>query len=377
MSVTTVARLSALLLATSFGLSAAIAADMPQTAAKPTTPPAAKPAASAAKPTAPPVVKLPAHIVARVGNRDITRDEVLAFVDMTNGGQYVDQLINNALLQQEAKRLGVKVSKAELTARVQSLKDQIVQNQMAGGTPMTFKEIAARDGFSEELIRWSAYTDLLRRKTYSKSIENKVGTLDNQRKIAHILFATIPTNVVPGQPLKEPTAEEEKKKSEEAKARIETLLSQLKEGKVTWEEAARQSDDRSNSQQGGTLGYVQKRQLDPAFEAAAWAIEKAGDIIGPVKSNFGWHLIKLEQKGSEASGVEKAAYKQQQIDQQLNNSQYMAVWLRELREKSKVIRNPAPRLVPGARSPASLIEQPVTVKPTAAARPANVKPASR
>lgn len=339
------------------GAAAATTAAPPTPAAKP----APKPPVTAkqpAPPALPPVVKLPANVVARVGGQNITRDELLAFVDMTHGGQYVEQLVNNALLKQEAKRLGVTVTKEELDARIRTLKDQIVQNQFNNGrTPMTFQQIAEREGFSNDLLRWSAYTEILRRKTLEKSLASQIPTMEDQRKLAHILFATLPgNNAQIGQPgaVQQPSAADQAKKDADAKKRLEALLADLKAGKITWEEAARQSDDKANSDKGGALGFVARPQLDGDFVKAAWAIPKSGDIAGPIKTPFGYHLIKLEQKGSEATAAEKAAYRKQMVDQQMNNPEVLASWLRDLRSKSKVERNPSPVLVPGAKSPASV-----------------------
>jgi parvulin-like peptidyl-prolyl isomerase len=52
------------------------------------------------------------------------------------------------------------------------------------------------------------------------------------------------------------------------------------------------STDRASARNGGDLGEVPAAQLDPAFVEAALAL-RPGEISGPVRTRFGWHLIRL------------------------------------------------------------------------------------
>ena len=46
---------------------------------------------------------------------------------------------------------------------------------------------------------------------------------------------------------------------------------------------------------GGSLGMMAKGSFDPVFEDALWALEKPGDVSAPVRSEFGYHLIRLNE----------------------------------------------------------------------------------
>ncbi|MEN9896152.1 MAG: hypothetical protein RIR97_2004, partial [Pseudomonadota bacterium] len=63
--------------------------------------------------------------------------------------------------------------------------------------------------------------------------------------------------------------------------------------------AKEKSTDPSKSE-GGDLGYFKKGQMVPEFEAAAFALEKGQYTKTPVKSQFGFHVIKLEDKRTAA-----------------------------------------------------------------------------
>ena len=59
--------------------------------------------------------------------------------------------------------------------------------------------------------------------------------------------------------------------------------------------ARERSKDPSAKENGGDLGWFGKRDMVPAFADAAFEAEK-DTIVGPVKSNFGWHVIHVQDK---------------------------------------------------------------------------------
>jgi peptidyl-prolyl cis-trans isomerase C len=54
------------------------------------------------------------------------------------------------------------------------------------------------------------------------------------------------------------------------------------------------SDDPSAQRNGGHIDYFDKKQMDPAFSDAAFALKNVGDLSEPVLSSFGYHLIRLD-----------------------------------------------------------------------------------
>lgn len=69
-------------------------------------------------------------------------------------------------------------------------------------------------------------------------------------------------------------------------------------GGADWNELCEKySEDQRTKNSGGTLPFIGLRQInDEAFETAAFNLQNPGDITDPVKSRFGWHIIKLEEK---------------------------------------------------------------------------------
>lgn len=78
-----------------------------------------------------------------------------------------------------------------------------------------------------------------------------------------------------------------KAKKEVAKIRKDILA-----GKVSFEDAAKRDSDCPSKSRGGDLGFFTEGQMVPEFEKAAFAT-KIGDISDPVKTQFGYHIIKV------------------------------------------------------------------------------------
>jgi peptidyl-prolyl cis-trans isomerase D len=114
---------------------------------------------------------------------------------------------------------------------------------------------------------------------YQKEIAN----LAEQRRAAHILIEV-----------------NDKMNDAQAKAKIEEIQQRLAKGEDFAALAKEFSQDPGSAAKGGDLGYAGKGVYDPAFEESLYALNK-DQVSAPVRSEFGWHLIKL--LGVEAPSV--------------------------------------------------------------------------
>lgn len=84
-----------------------------------------------------------------------------------------------------------------------------------------------------------------------------------------------------------------------AKKKAEDLYNKAKAGEDFAKLATENSQDPSSAVNGGDLGFFGKGKMVPEFEKAAFDA-KAGDIVGPVKTVYGYHIIKVvEKKGDQ------------------------------------------------------------------------------
>lgn len=105
-------------------------------------------------------------------------------------------------------------------------------------------------------------------------------TQDEQRQAAHILIAV------------KPDASASDKAA--AKKKAEDILAQAKANPAKFAELAKQySQDPGSAAQGGDLGSNPRGTMVKAFDDAVFSA-KAGDIVGPVETDFGYHVIKID-----------------------------------------------------------------------------------
>lgn len=127
---------------------------------------------------------------------------------------------------------------------------------------------------------------------YYEAHQSELGAPE-ERQAAHILIS-----VAAGMPQAEQDA---------AKAKAEQLLQQVKQNPGKFAELARQnSQDPGSAANGGDLGFFRRGMMVKPFEDATFALNQ-GEVSGLVKSDFGYHIIKLlAVKASKAAPFEVA-----------------------------------------------------------------------
>ncbi|WGI22022.1 peptidylprolyl isomerase [Amylibacter sp. IMCC11727] len=193
-------------------------------------------------------------VVATVNGKDITVGHVIALVDRLpqNVQQLPDDQLFNGVVDQliQQSLLTADTSEESLAVRL------AVENEV--------RALLASKALDK--VEAAAVTDEAVEKTYQDEFGNAKG--DVEYNAAHILVET----------------------EDEAKALIETL----NEG-TDFAELAKEKSTGPSGPNGGDLGWFGLGRMVPEFEQAVVAMN-VGDVSAPVQTEFGWHVIKLNEK---------------------------------------------------------------------------------
>lgn len=199
-------------------------------------------------------------VVAKVDGKDITRVDVFRFIKMmpANVQQLppqavyplaLEQVVNTRLVQNKAEDSGLE-SDPEVQQQLSMAKQQIIRSVYV--QRQLDKEISEGDLKAK-------YNDSIGKQTAIQEV-----------KAAHILV--------------------------DSEAKAKDIIAKLGDGGNFAKLAAENSGDPGNKDKGGDLGWFAKADMVPEFADAAFKLGKGDVSKAPVKTQFGWHVIKLEDK---------------------------------------------------------------------------------
>ncbi|HEY9854564.1 MAG TPA: peptidylprolyl isomerase [Stenomitos sp.] len=200
----------------------------------------------------------------------------------------IQQLTERELLLQQAEKLGLKATQAEIDAKIAEVKKQFPDDATFKKTLKDFgiSEADLKDqvtkGVTIEKLQKEATKDLTVTDQQIKEFyaKNKAQfTHTEEVNASHILIKF------------DEQAKDKAKDEARALAKIKEIQAKLKAGGDFAELAKANSEDPGSKDSGGNLGFFGKGRMVPEFEKAAFAL-KEGQVSEPVKTNFGYHLIK-------------------------------------------------------------------------------------
>jgi peptidyl-prolyl cis-trans isomerase C len=202
--------------------------------------------------------------------------------------QVMPQVVGIEIAKTYAQEQGITVSDKEVDRELENIKKQVGEQARASGQDLknqeAFDQALEQNQISEQQLRQDIRESLPVRQVQEKIAgdaepsqeevqkfydDNRATfTQPAQRCMRHILFT-----------------KDQKEKAEEVK-------DQLQDGGDFAKLADKNSQDPGSAEKGGDLGCLGKGETVPPFEKAAFAAEQ-NEVVGPVETEFGFHLIEV------------------------------------------------------------------------------------
>jgi peptidyl-prolyl cis-trans isomerase C len=290
----------------------------------------------------------PSDVMAKVNGVTITRGEVDRAVKVMLAqskipqpvpadimkkaeGAALNQLVSSEVLYQAGSKLEIK----DLDKQVD---EQIAKGKARFPSPAEYDKAVKEAGFTDSELKTLMRKEIVINNLLEKNVADKVKVGDDEVKkfyednkdkfkteesvrASHILIG-----------VDEKASDEDKKK---AKEKAEAIRKQLLAG-ADFATLAKKDSTCPSAKQGCDLGFFTKEQMVPEFANAAFAL-KPGEISDVVKTKFGYHIIKLQEKKpagivpfDEAKGKISEYLKSQKIQKGVNE------YLEKLRKDAKI-----------------------------------------
>jgi parvulin-like peptidyl-prolyl isomerase len=247
--------------------------------------------------------------------------------------QIMPQLVGIEIAKAYAQEQGITVSDAEVDRELEKIKEQVGEQARASGQDLSnqeaYEQALKQNNITEEQLREDIRENLPIQEVQKRVAgdaqpseeevqkfydENKAAQFTNpaQRCMRHILF------------------------NKDQKEKAEEVEKQLQNGGDFAKLAKEKSQDPGSAEQGGDLGCLGKGETVPEFEKAAFAA-KQGEIVGPVETEFGYHIIEVTEVRAEETRT--LAEVEPQIREQLAAAQRdeeFQAWIEEQQKKRDV-----------------------------------------
>lgn len=279
--------------------------------------------------------------VAIVNGHVITeRDLYEALLDVA-GRNVLDQLILVQLIDDAAQKAGVSMSPAEVDQQYDQIRSQFATAdqfdqalQQAGLTPSLLRQQIRINGLLTQLV--SPLVTVTEKDIQSYYDQNKAQLGEPaQVRARHILVST--------------------------QAEAEELVKELRAGADFAKLAQAHSIDTGSAKQGGELGFFTQDQMVPEFAQAAFSLP-VGQISDPVKTQYGYHIIQVEEKKeAQIPSLDQVRSRIQDTLRSQRLDQMVPLWIQQLEATASIQRFWPPaeatsataEPAPGSSSPAA------------------------
>ncbi|MFA6082234.1 MAG: peptidylprolyl isomerase [Patescibacteria group bacterium] len=185
--------------------------------------------------------------------------------------QVIDLLITDQLTANQATKNKIKVSQDEVNQAYQKLQEKSGKEELA-------KVLTDLYGLNEDQFKNLIAKQLLKNKVQAWYQDKKQW---REVQVRHLLVKV--------------DSGADQKTIDAAQVKAKDYLKQINGGKPFADMAKQYSEDTASNNNSGELGYLSRGQSVAEFDDAIFASSvKKGDILGPIRTTYGWHLILIE-----------------------------------------------------------------------------------
>lgn len=298
------------------------------------------------------------------------------------GQTLVDQMVNNVLIEQQAKKMGITVSEDELNKKMEEIFQYSEGVPTVTPTATTFPTMLPTGTFSSEQLALVTLTPTATEaptetplpatptleatatatptevtagestptaeitpsmtpteytyEGYQQELKNSMDTLAEYGISESFFRDLVKVSILQEKVMKEVTKDVTPVQTEvwarhilvSDKTVADVLYQQLTQDGADFAQIAKEASiDTSNSANGGDLGWFPRHTMVPAFDKVVFDELKVGEISEPVKTDFGYHII--QKLGEEQRSLSESEY------QNYLSTVYTA-WLNDIRDNSDV-----------------------------------------
>jgi peptidyl-prolyl cis-trans isomerase SurA len=243
----------------------------------------------------------------------------------------LDRLIEDLILRQEARRLGIVVREEELTATIQQA---LAKRNLSIDT---LQEALIKDGTNYEKYREATRSDMIKSRILQREIRPRVSVTNEEigafyqehrdeyegKLRVRLLMIALPV----------PAGSDEAAQAAQ-RTKAESILKRIRAGEYF--EALANENSMGQGRSGGDIGYVEKGSMNPIIEEVAFNL-KPGEVSGVIETPQGFYIIRALDKrgGGNLSLKATRAEIEEQLFIEKIEKKYME-WLAEKRQKAHI-----------------------------------------
>jgi peptidyl-prolyl cis-trans isomerase SurA len=246
----------------------------------------------------------------------------------------LDMLIGERLLQEEVKQLGLSATEQEIQAAIDDVRQK---NNIAD--MQQFERLLAGEGLTLAAYKEMLGKQISQMRLMQVKVGSKVKVSEEDLKAAYVQYSRSEGEEVEVHARHILLQIGENAPAEEVEAkrkRAQALAVEARKPGVDFAKLAREKSEGSSAEDGGDLGFFGRGEMVPAFERVAFSL-KVGEVSDPVRTNFGWHVVKVEER--RAADVPPFDKVKDELEGRLRQEKllkYTDQYVQELRQKASV-----------------------------------------